>query len=35
MQHDESRTKCVKVFKDSKLIEAIILGLKSDVSFVR
>lgn len=31
----DARQKCIAIFKDSKLIDAIILGLQCDVSFVR
>lgn len=32
---EESKQKCATIFKNSKLIDAIILGLKCDASFVR
>lgn len=34
-QQTDARQKCIAIFKDSKLIDAIILGLQCDVSFVR
>lgn len=34
-REQESIQRCVKIFKESKLIRAIILGLKCDSSFVR
>jgi len=32
---DDSKKKCAEILKNSRLLESIILGLKSDVSFVR
>lgn len=32
---EESKAKCAAIFKNSKLIDSLILGLKCDVSFVR
>mmetsp|Transcript_1941 Transcript_1941/g.2809 ORF Transcript_1941/g.2809 Transcript_1941/m.2809 type:complete len:136 (-) Transcript_1941:3176-3583(-) len=32
---EDSRAKCATIFKNSRLIDAIILGLKSELSFVR
>ena len=34
-QQEDSKLKCIMIFKNSKLIDCIIMGLKSEVSFVR